>query len=93
MNTRKRARKLYYKRVFFISEDRYHKGFINNISLNGAFIETQDQLSLGQTISVFIPGRELGKGTIIHGEIAHLTQKGVGMKFKKNQRGEIIQYL
>lgn len=84
---------MYNKLVFFTSENRYHKGFISNISISGAFIETHDQFSLGQAITVFIPGRKLGQGAVIYGEVAHLAQKGIGMKFRKNRQGLIIQYV
>lgn len=93
MNARKHRRKIYNKLVFFNSVNHYHKGFINNISLNGAFIETQDLFSLGQAVTVFIPGRKWGKGAIIYGEVARLAQKGIGLKFKKNIQGQIIQYV
>lgn len=93
MKFRKHSREIYHKLVFFTSENRYHKGFINNISFDGAFIETRDQFSLGQVLKVFIPGSKLGEGAIIHGEVAHLAQKGIGLKLKKNRQGQVIQYI
>ena len=93
MDSRKHTRKFYYKQVFFTSESRYHKGFINNISFEGVFIETEDKFIKGEAIKVFIPGREFGKGAIILGEVAHFSAKGIGLKFKKNERGRTIQYI
>jgi hypothetical protein len=90
MNTRMHVRKFYHKLVFFTSDKRYHKGFINNISLNGIFIETQDNFSNGQVLKIFIPGRKFGIGAIIHGEVARLTQKGIGLKLRKNKQGKIV---
>jgi Tfp pilus assembly protein PilZ len=93
MDSRKNARKLYHKLVFFTSESRYHKGFINNISFEGVFIETEDQFVKGETIKVFIPGAKLGEGTIIQGEVAHFSPKGIGLKFKKDKQGQTIKYI
>jgi Tfp pilus assembly protein PilZ len=93
MDTRKHARKPYYKLVFFTSESRYHKGFINNISFEGVFIETDDKFAKGEDVKVFIPGPRLGKGAIIYGEVAHFSPKGIGLKFKKNAQGQTVQYL
>jgi hypothetical protein len=93
MDCRKHTRKFYHKMVFFTSASRYHKGFINNISFDGVFIETGDRFAKGDAIKVFIPGREFGKGAVIHGEVAHFSTKGIGLKFKKNELGQTIQYL
>jgi hypothetical protein len=93
MNNRKHLRKFYHKQVFFTSNKRYHKGFINNISLNGVFIETQDNFLNGQVLKIFIPGRKFGKGAIIHGEVTRLTQKGIGLKLRKNKKGKIVHHV
>ena len=93
MNTRKHLRKFYHKQVFFISNKRYYKGFINNISSNGVFIETHENFSNGQVLKMFIPGPKFGKGAIIHGEVARLAQKGIALKFRKNQHGNIVHYV
>lgn len=93
MNTRMHMRRFYNKLVFFTSDKRYHKGFLSNISLNGAFIETQDNFSKGQVLKIFIPGRKFGKGAVIQGEVARLTQKGIGLKLRKNGKGKIVHYV
>jgi hypothetical protein len=93
MDTRMHVRRFYHKLVFFTSDKRYHKGFLNNISLNGVFIETQDKFSNGQVLKIFIPSRKSGKGAIIHGEVARLTQKGIGLKLRKNKQGKIVHYV
>lgn len=93
MNTRKHLRKFYNKLVFFTSNKRYHRGFLNNISLNEIFLETQDILSNGQVLTAFLPGRKLGKGAIIHCEVVRSGKKGVVLKFKKNMQAKSIQYV
>jgi hypothetical protein len=93
MNTRMHMRRFYNKLVFFTSDKRYHKGFLNNISLSDAFIETQDNFSYGQVLKIFIPGRKFVKGAVIHGEVARLTQKGIGLKFRKNKQDKIVHYV
>lgn len=93
MNSLKPIRRFYQKLVFFTSDNRYHKGVLNNISLNGAFIETQDKFYNGQDLAVFLPGSKLGKGAVIYCEVSSIAPKGIELKFKKNVQGKIVQYV
>ncbi len=79
---RKHPRKPYVKSVFFISQHQYHKGLINNISSGGVFIETKNGFSVGQIIKLVIPGTKIDKGVMLKGEVLHLSQTGIGVKFK-----------
>ena len=90
MNSRNYLRRFYHKQVFFSSQNRYHKGFIKNISLDGAFLETQGQFSLGQAINILIPSSKIGNGIIIKGQVVRLDQEGFGLMFKKYQSYEQI---
>jgi hypothetical protein len=84
MDFRKHLRKFYPKQVFLSSENRYHKGFIRNISLNGAFIKAHGQFSIGQALNIFIPSSKIGNGAILKGQIVRLHQEGFGLVFKKH---------
>jgi len=83
MYSRSHLRKFYHKQVFLSSKNRYHKGFLKNISLTGAFVETQGQFSLGQAINIFIPSINIGNGIIIKGQVVRLNQEGFGLMFIK----------
>jgi len=81
MNCRRHIRKCDNKQVFLSSKNRYYIGSIENISLSGAFIETQDQFSLGPRINVFIPSSNISNGAIIKGQVVRLNQKRFGLTF------------
>ena len=80
---RELARENYRKEITFSSKDQNHKGFISNISRVGAFIETKSKFSLGQMISLEIPGDSLFKDLKLKGWVVRLEPEGVGIKFER----------
>jgi Tfp pilus assembly protein PilZ len=79
---RRHPRRSYPKTVFFMSQSQYYEGLANNISKGGIFIETKDKFSVGQIIKLVIPGTKIDKNVMLKGEIIHVNQRGVGVKFK-----------
>jgi len=78
---RRHSRRSYRKTVLFTSQNQYYEGLTNNISNGGVFIETNDELSVGQIIKLVIPGTKIDKGVMLKGEVIHVKPKGVGVKF------------
>jgi hypothetical protein len=80
---RRFPRKHYSNSVFFTSQSNYFEGLIHNISKNGMFIETKDNFNEGQIVRLVIPGTKIDNGTMLKGEIKHLSRKGIGIQFKR----------
>ena len=80
---RRYPRKHFSNSVFFTSPNGYFEGLINNISKNGVFIKTQDDFTVGQVVSLVIPGTKIDNGTMLQGEIRHRNKKGIGIQFKQ----------
>jgi Tfp pilus assembly protein PilZ len=80
---RRFPRKHYSNSVYFTSQNNYFEGLIHNISKNGMFIETKDSFNEGQTVRLVIPGTKIDHGTMLKGEIKHLSRKGIGVQFKR----------
>ena len=78
---RKNPRKPFAKFTYFASQNKYYKGLIKNINRGGAFIETKAKLSPGQKIKLVTPGMK--KYILIRGEIIHINQIGIGVKFER----------
>ena len=79
---RKHPRRAYSKPVFFTSENHFYKGITRNISRHGIFIKTKGAFKKGQTIKLVIPGTKIDNGVMLKGEVMHLSQTGIGVKFK-----------
>ena len=79
---RRHPRRPYRKKVLFTSQNQYYEGLTNNISNGGVFIETKDELSLGQIIKLVIPGTKIDNGVMLKGEVIHINSDGAGVKFK-----------
>jgi hypothetical protein len=80
---RKHRRESHAKPVFFTWQNHYHQGLINNISRGGAFIETTEKLSVGETIRLIIPGNKINKGVMLKGKVVHLKKLGIGIVFDR----------
>jgi Tfp pilus assembly protein PilZ len=80
---RRFPRKHYSNSVYFTSQNNYFEGLIHNISKNGMFIETKDNFNEGQIVRIVIPGTKIDHGTMLKGEIKHLSHKGIGVQFKR----------
>jgi hypothetical protein len=79
---RRHPRKSCPKPVFFTSQQRYCRGFIQNISRNGVFIKTTQKITAGRIIKLVIPGTEIDKGIMLKGQVVHFSQAGIGIVFK-----------
>ena len=77
---RKSPRKLFSKRTYFASGNKYYEGIIKNLSHGGAFIKTETKFSNGDEIKLVVPGPN--KYIQIRCKIIHFNQTGFGVKFK-----------
>lgn len=86
-------RKHFSNSVYFTSQSKYFEGLIHNISKNGMFIETRDIFNEGQSLRLVIPGTKIDNGTMLKGEIKHLSRKGIGVQFKRILKSKIKRKL
>ena len=77
---RKHARKLYSKSIVYAAKDHFIKGITKNISPAGVFIETDEAVADGQTITLAIPLKE-AKTARITGQVVWSSPDGFGVKF------------
>jgi Tfp pilus assembly protein PilZ len=78
------SRKDYKKEVDFVLNKRIFKGFIQNISSSGMFIETIESFSEGQIITLTFELPEPGEHIKISGKIVRfIPGVGFGVKFNK----------
>ena len=78
------SRKDYKKQVDFVLNERIFRGFIQNLSSNGMFIETSDSFSEGEKITLTFELPEPGEHIKVSGKIVRLIPGvGVGVKFNK----------
>ena len=71
----------FFSEVDFATHNRVCRGFIQNISLNGVFIETRESFSVGQqiTLAFNLPS---GQDHIkIRGEVVRILSPGIKVKF------------
>jgi hypothetical protein len=86
---RKHPRRAYVKLVYFTSENQFYKGLARDISRHGVFVETKGNFNVGQTIKLVVPGTKIDNGVMLKGEVIHLNQTGIGVKFKTLLRKKI----
>jgi Tfp pilus assembly protein PilZ len=79
---RKHDRKPFFMVVDYTTRGRAYRGFIQNISPGGVFIETPVPFSVGQELSMSfaLPTRQ--KHVRISGEVVRTSPQGIGVKFK-----------
>jgi hypothetical protein len=77
---RRNPRKSFSKPTYFISENKYYKGAIRNISRSGVFIESDAKFSNGKELKFVI--QDAKKIALLKGEIVHYNLSGFGVKFK-----------
>jgi len=78
------SRKDYKKEVDFVLNERIFRGFIQNLSASGMFIETSESFSEGQIITLTFGLPEPGKHIKVSGKIVRLIPgAGFGVKFNK----------
>jgi len=81
---RKFSREDYNKEVDFVLNKRIFKGFIQNLSASGMFIETSESFSQGQIITLTFELPEPGEHIKISGKIIRLIPgAGFAVKFNK----------
>ena len=73
--------------IFFSTKSGVFEGELKNYSTNGLFIETQEDLTLGEIISVALPYVE-GKQVKFQGQILWGNSKGFGIELVR-KRSEI----
>ena len=77
---RKHQRKPYSKPIVYATKNQLIKGLTKDISPAGVFIETDDTLHAGQTITLVIPLKK-AKTAKIKGQVVWSNQDGFGVKF------------
>jgi len=79
---RKHEREPFFMAVDYSTEDRLYKDYIQDISAGGVFIETRIPFRAGQEVSLTFPLPNFQKYIKIMGEVARVTTRGIGVKFK-----------
>jgi len=69
--------------VNYVSKGRAYQNFIQDISTEGAFIETREPFTVGDNLLLTISYSKEQRPFKIEGEIVRIDPKGVGIKFKK----------
>ncbi len=69
--------------IFFSYKGNEYQGIITNLSRGGAFIETKNSLSFGQTIEISIPEKYSKEDIKILGEVVRLEKNGVALNWTK----------
>jgi Tfp pilus assembly protein PilZ len=82
-DARQDPRSSYRKLTFFTIAERSYKAFITNISRTGAFIVSKYKFSLGQQITLVIPGDEKHREMKLKSTVVRLSPKGAGIKFDR----------
>ena len=77
---RKHVRKRYSKHIIFSTQNKILSGITKDISPSGVFIETQDRLEVGQTVTLVVPLKNDRKAKILS-EIIWAGPEGFGVKF------------
>jgi len=78
---REHPRRFFSKTAIFTSENKFYQGLTTNISRRGIFVETKGEFNVGQIIKLVIPGTSIDNGVMLKGEVIHLAQTGIGVKF------------
>ena len=79
---RKHYRKPFFMVVDYTTQGHAYRGFIQNISPGGVFIETPMSFSVGQELSMTFALPTCQKHIKISGEVVRTSPQGIGVKFK-----------
>ena len=82
---RKHRRKPYAKSIVYSTKNHLKKAVTKNISPAGVFIETDETLSVGQTITLVLPLKE-AKTARIKGTVVWSSSDGFGVKFLRIEK-------
>jgi hypothetical protein len=81
VDQRNKHRKFCYIPSKFFSQNQTNSVLIKNISKDGAFIETQHALQIGQKITLTVPFSFFDRSLIVTGEIIRSAPSGYGVRF------------
>jgi hypothetical protein len=70
--------------VDFSVTGRFFRGFINNFSETGVYVDTPEKFTVGQEITIACPDIDTGGYTKRTGLIVRLTQTGIAVHFQQN---------
>jgi Tfp pilus assembly protein PilZ len=87
-DSRQEPRAPYRKVTFFTTQNRNYRGFITNISRSGAFLVSKYKFTLGQQITLVIPGGKKHGDMKLKGSVVRLSPKGAGIKFDRRTARE-----
>ena len=73
---------LYTETTFTVGVEDY-KGIVLDLSSGGCFIETDEEFSTGQEVSIRMKRAKDAKTIKVRGRIARLEQNGIGVQFYK----------
>lgn len=83
LDKRTKPRKPYSGNIFFITKNGFNEGRLKNFSRYGLFIETTEDLSVGEIITVALP-HIAGKDIKCKGQIMWRNKQGCGIElFRK----------
>ena len=71
----------YFMEVDFVVNERYYSSYINDISINGVFIETHDSFELEETITLSFALPNSQGHIKATGTIVRTTPEGIGVTF------------
>lgn len=86
VDVREYPRRPYAKKVIFASRNRFYEGMLKNISRKGAFIQTPENFSAGQQLTLLIPLGNEKKGVKLRGNVVWSGPQGFGIEFKAKKK-------
>jgi len=78
---RDHTRKSFITSVDFVCQGRAYRGFTQDLSVNGLYIQTSGSFSVGQELALTFPFPDTQKHIKITGCIARVTDTGIGVQF------------
>ncbi|MDP2645440.1 MAG: PilZ domain-containing protein [Desulfobacterales bacterium] len=84
-DNRKYKRNPYTREVIFTVEGIEYQGVIQNFSVAGMFIKTDEFFSLGTAVALTFPSCDKTKQLKFHAEIIRNTDDGIGVKFLRSR--------
>ena len=84
LDKRTKPRRPYSGNIFFTSKNGFNEGRLINFSRYGLFIETTENLSVGEIITIALPHLN-GKDLKCRGQIIWRNKQGCGIELFKNR--------
>ena len=63
---------------------KFYRGFINNLSETGAYVDTPETFAVGQEITISCPAIDTGGYIKRDGMIVRLTETGIAVHFQQS---------